>query len=246
MTTALRREAWYDRAACAGQDTDLWFPRQPTGSHAVQTCRHCPVRAECLLEALQEEGSGYAHRYGIRGGLTAGQRRHLPALPPSQPTALAALRTLLAALDEQTPDQPPTEGINRQMTTTDTPPTAQELITVSSLLRWAEDHHDTEVQAQGARAEAALTGLRARHAADQELTAITTEAEQLQKRLNELRAREQELTPAKPKKRTQPARDYDSRTVRAWADANGIECARIGQIPRRVLDAWRASLPQSA
>lgn len=246
MTTVLRREAWYDRAACAGQDTDLWFPRQPAGSPAMETCRICPVRAECLLEALQEEGSGYAHRYGIRGGLTSGQRKLLPTLPAPRSTALAALRSLLAELDDHTPDEPPTEGTDQHMTTSDTPAATQELVTVSSLLCWAEEHHDTEVQAQGARAEAALTGLRKRYAADQELTAITTEAEQLEKRLAELRAREAELVPAKPKKRTPVARDYDTRTVRAWATDNGIDCPRLGQIPRRVLNAWRASLPQHA
>ncbi|WP_328934179.1 MULTISPECIES: histone-like nucleoid-structuring protein Lsr2 [unclassified Streptomyces] len=246
MTTTLRRDAWHGRAACAGQDTDLWFPKQPTGSHAVQTCRNCPVRAECLLEALQEEGSGYAHRYGIRGGLTAGERRRMPPLPAPQPTALAALRSLLAALDEQTPGQPPTEGTTQQMTTADTPAAPQELITISSLLRWAEEHPDTEVQAQGARAEAALTGLRTRYAADQELTSITTEAEQLEKRLNELRAREAELTPKPKKKRGSYVRDYDTREVRAWATTNGIDCPHMGQIPKRVLDAWRASLPQTA
>ncbi|MFM9595717.1 histone-like nucleoid-structuring protein Lsr2 [Streptomyces scabiei] len=112
---------------------------------------------------------------------------------------------------------------------------------VGQLLKWGDQHPDPEVQDQAARARAALAGLRQRHAADQELTAITTEAEQLEKRLAELRAREAELVPTRSKKRGAYVRDYDTRTVRAWAEQNGVECPRTGQIPKRVLDAWRAS-----
>ncbi|MFF8910197.1 Lsr2 family DNA-binding protein [Streptomyces olivaceoviridis] len=118
-------------------------------------------------------------------------------------------------------------------------------VPVGQLLKWGDEHPDPEVQAQAARARAALTGLRRRHAADQELTAITTEAEQLEKRLAELRAREQELAPKPKKRRGSYVRDYDTRAVRAWADANGVDCPRVGQIPKRVLDAWRATLPQA-
>lgn len=188
---------------------------------------------------------------------------------------IAALRRLLDEIDTQGGPQAarhnrlhlPDEGTDQTMTSTPLrhpappvvdvplktsadislkPPTQDpEQLPVGRLLKWGDDHHDPEIRDQAARARAVLAGLRTRYAADRELTAITTEAEQLEKRLAELRAREQQLAPTKPKKRTQPTRDYDSRTVRAWADANGIECARIGQIPRRVLDAWRASLPQS-
>jgi hypothetical protein len=122
------------------------------------------------------------------------------------------------------------------------PPT--EAIPVGQLLKWGDEHPDADVRDQAARARVALTGLRRRYVADQELTAITTEAEQLEKRLAELRAREAELVPAKPKRKA-PVRDYDTRTVRAWADAQGVECPRVGQIPKRVLDAWRASLPHA-
>jgi hypothetical protein len=113
---------------------------------------------------------------------------------------------------------------------------------VGQLLKWGDEHPDPEVQDQAARARAVLTGLRQRHAADAELTAITTEATELEKRLAELRAREAELAPTKAKKkRAVYVRDYDTRTVRAWAEANGVDCPRAGQIPKRVLDAWRAS-----
>lgn len=117
-----------------------------------------------------------------------------------------------------------------------------EQLPVGQLLKWGDEHPDPEVQDQAARARAALAGLRQRHAADAELTAITTEAEQLEKRLAELRAREAELAPAKTKrKRGSAVRDYDSREVRAWAAEQGVECPSFGQIPKRVLDAWRTA-----
>ncbi|MFF3928605.1 Lsr2 family DNA-binding protein [Streptomyces hirsutus] len=128
------------------------------------------------------------------------------------------------------------------------PPAAGEPqpLPVGQLLKWADEHPDPEIQDQAARARAALVGLRKRHAADQELTAITTETEQLEQRLAELRAREAELAPKpKPKRKSgSTVRDYDARTVRAWAAENGMDCSPVGQIPKRVLDAWR-SRPQA-
>jgi hypothetical protein len=117
-----------------------------------------------------------------------------------------------------------------------------ELLPVGQLLKWGDEHAEAEVRDQAARARAALAGLRNRHAADQELTAITSEAAELERRLAELRAREAELAPPKPKKkRGAYVRDYDTREVRAWAHANGVDCPRVGQIPKRVLNAWRAA-----
>jgi hypothetical protein len=116
-----------------------------------------------------------------------------------------------------------------------------EPLPVGKLLKWGDEHPNAEVRDQAARARVALTGLRRRHAADQELMAVTTEAEQLEKRLAELRAREAELNPAPKKKRGTHVRDYDTRTVRAWAAEHGVECPRVGQLPKRVLEAWRAA-----
>ncbi|MFJ8110455.1 hypothetical protein [Streptomyces sp. NPDC096132] len=176
---------------------------------------------------------------------------------------IAALRRLLDEIDEQ--GGPEAARQNRlhlpDNTQEGTSPMAQpipqlppadhkpalaptEAIPVGHLLKWGDEHPDADVRDQAARARIALTGLRRRHVADQELAAVTAEAEQLEKRLAELRAREAELAPTKPKRKP-PARDYDTRTVRAWAAEQGVECPRVGQIPKRVLDAWRASLPQA-
>lgn len=126
-----------------------------------------------------------------------------------------------------------------------TPPIADdhqekpESLPVGKLLKWGDEHQDRGIQDQAARARAALAGLRTRHAADQELAAITSEAEQLEKRLAALRAREAELAPAKPKAR-KVALDYDTAVVRAWAKATGVACPPVGRVPRAVVDAWRA------
>lgn len=145
------------------------------------------------------------------------------AIPTSRPTAAPAV-----TLRPPAPDHAP------------------EALPVGQLLAWGDQHQDAEVQDQAARARAALVGLRQRYTADRELEQITTEAEQLEKRLAELRAREAQLAPPTKKKRPPVTRDYDTRTVREWARTHNVDCPRVGQIPKRVLDAWRASLPQAA
>lgn len=250
-TAALRRADWRDQAACAGQDTALWFPAAGQSTTAKQTCDGCPVRAECLYDALETEST--YHRYGMYGGLTGPQRRALPALPKPKPDAIAAIRELLAEHDAHQPDERTDPTMSQPVPKLCSIPDpiaqasqeADEVLPIGRLLKWGEDHPDTDVQDQAVRVRAGLLGLRKRYAADQELTAITTEAEQLEKRLAELRAREAELALKPKKKRGSYTRDYDTREVRAWADANGVDCPRVGQIPKRVLEAWRASLPKA-
>lgn len=117
-------------------------------------------------------------------------------------------------------------------------------IPVGQLLKWGDDHDDAEVQDQAARARVLLGGLRRRHAADQELTAITDERAQLEKRLAEIRAREAELTPPKKKGSRRASPSYDAKAVRAWACEAGVACPAVGRVPKAVLDAWRAALAE--
>ncbi|MGC4918680.1 Lsr2 family DNA-binding protein [Streptomyces albogriseolus] len=117
-----------------------------------------------------------------------------------------------------------------------------EALPVDQLLEWGDAHTDPEVQDQAARARATLVGLRRRHAADAELTAITSEAEELEQRLAELRARQAELTPAKKATKKQAVqRDYEPATVRAWAKDNGVDCPATGRVPKAVVEAWRTA-----
>jgi Transcription factor WhiB len=65
--------------------TRLWFSSEPLEQAvALAICWRCPVRVECLEEALRVEADGYA--FGVRGALTAGERRALAVWPTSPAT----------------------------------------------------------------------------------------------------------------------------------------------------------------
>jgi WhiB family redox-sensing transcriptional regulator len=63
---------WRSRAACRGADPDLFFPLG-SNREAIAICAGCPVREDCLDEAL-EKGD-----LGIRGGTTETERRLMRA-----------------------------------------------------------------------------------------------------------------------------------------------------------------------
>lgn len=67
---------WWDYAACAGMDPELWFPG--SGSPEIEQrrlklakviCGRCPVREECLVFAART-----GQRFGVWGGLTPKER----------------------------------------------------------------------------------------------------------------------------------------------------------------------------
>ena len=68
---------WRDNAACAGQDTDRFFP-QPGDAEgaawALAWCKACPVIDECLQAQLAVEPIGRDMRHGIYGGTLPDQR----------------------------------------------------------------------------------------------------------------------------------------------------------------------------
>lgn len=75
------RPAWWGRAACRGMMHDPaaradFFPeRGRSCGRAREICADCPVRRECLDDALAQ-GPWVA---GIRGGFTEGERRRMIA-----------------------------------------------------------------------------------------------------------------------------------------------------------------------
>jgi WhiB family transcriptional regulator, redox-sensing transcriptional regulator len=74
--------SWRQEAACRDKDPSTWFPAQnervvARGSYAVakRICRECPVRQECLDEALRcERGLAVTLRSGMWGGLLPSER----------------------------------------------------------------------------------------------------------------------------------------------------------------------------
>lgn len=78
---------WYDEARCMGKPIMVFYgeeeDQQERGSHrpyllpseveqAKNVCGSCPVRAQCLEYALDND-----ERYGIWGGMTSKERRKL-------------------------------------------------------------------------------------------------------------------------------------------------------------------------
>jgi WhiB family transcriptional regulator, redox-sensing transcriptional regulator len=64
---------WRDNARCRGMDLCLFFPTGgDNGITAKHICQLCEVRVECLADALATND-----RHGVRGGLSAKQRRQL-------------------------------------------------------------------------------------------------------------------------------------------------------------------------
>jgi WhiB family redox-sensing transcriptional regulator len=69
--------SWQDRAACRGMDTGLFFgrdgepyrEREVRETKAKAVCGACPVRKECLADALRN-----SLRHGIWGGLNYEER----------------------------------------------------------------------------------------------------------------------------------------------------------------------------
>jgi WhiB family transcriptional regulator, redox-sensing transcriptional regulator len=63
---------WVSKALCLDADPDKLFVRGKAQRKAAVICRHCPVRAECLADALDNQVE-----FGVWGGMTERQRRAL-------------------------------------------------------------------------------------------------------------------------------------------------------------------------
>ncbi len=64
--------SWTQLAACAGIDTTLLFGKGAEQRQARELCYSCPVRLQCLAEALNADSD-----FGVWGGLTERERRAL-------------------------------------------------------------------------------------------------------------------------------------------------------------------------
>lgn len=63
-------EDWTLRAVCAGSDPDVLFVTGAAQREAAKLCAGCPVKMECLADALDNRVE-----YGVWGGMTERQRR---------------------------------------------------------------------------------------------------------------------------------------------------------------------------
>ena len=83
---------WTTRAACRGSDPDALFVQGAAQNRAKAVCFGCPVRAECLADALDNRVE-----FGVWGGLTERERR---ALLRRRPNVTSWRRLLQAAMDD--------------------------------------------------------------------------------------------------------------------------------------------------
>lgn len=82
----LTPEPWMARAACAGADTNLFFPeRGESTSEAKAICASCPVAGDCLDYALRTN-----QRHGIWGGTSERDRRRSRRAEARRATKAAA------------------------------------------------------------------------------------------------------------------------------------------------------------
>lgn len=64
---------WADEARCLQAEPDTFFPEKGGSTReAKRICGDCPVKAECLDYALEND-----ERFGIWGGLSERERRRL-------------------------------------------------------------------------------------------------------------------------------------------------------------------------
>ncbi len=74
----MRDHDWPLRAACRGQDPNIFFPdHRESHAKAKAFCNKCSVREECLEEAIEYESLHCFTVYGIWGGKTTFERKKI-------------------------------------------------------------------------------------------------------------------------------------------------------------------------
>jgi len=92
VRTADASADWSASAACRGADPDALFVQGAEQQQAKQVCMRCPVRTECLADALDNRVE-----FGVWGGMTERERR---ALLRRRPNVTSWRRLLDAARTE--------------------------------------------------------------------------------------------------------------------------------------------------
>jgi WhiB family redox-sensing transcriptional regulator len=86
FATIVRGSEWTVKAVCAGGDPDTLFVTGAAQREAAKICQACPVRLECLSDALDNR-----IEYGVWGGMTERQRRAVLKKSPEVTNWRAAL-----------------------------------------------------------------------------------------------------------------------------------------------------------
>ncbi|MGN6162713.1 MAG: WhiB family transcriptional regulator [Marmoricola sp.] len=83
-------EDWAGAASCRGGAPDRLFVKGAEQNRAKSLCFSCPVRAECLAEALDNQ-----IEWGVWGGLTERERRALLKNKPEVGSWTAVLQNAM-------------------------------------------------------------------------------------------------------------------------------------------------------
>lgn len=83
---------WTAQGACADQDPDELFVTGAAQNRAKIVCQACPVRTECLSDALDNQVE-----FGVWGGMTERERRALLKRRPDVTSWRELLTTARAA-----------------------------------------------------------------------------------------------------------------------------------------------------
>jgi WhiB family redox-sensing transcriptional regulator len=73
--------AWISQGRCVGRDPDELFVTGAAQRDAARICQGCPVRLQCLADALDNQ-----IEFGVWGGLTERQRRAILRQQPNVPS----------------------------------------------------------------------------------------------------------------------------------------------------------------
>lgn len=86
-----RGEDWRDRAACVGENPELWFSYSDAELYVARTiCGGCPVKAECQEFAAEVDRQHGKH--GIWAGLDETQRTRMKRRSPVECGSVAGFK----------------------------------------------------------------------------------------------------------------------------------------------------------
>lgn len=96
ITEVVEGSEWTVKAVCAGGDPDMLFVTGAAQREAAKICQVCPVRLECLADALDNR-----IEYGVWGGMTERQRRAVLKKSPEVTNWRAALEGARTSVDHE-------------------------------------------------------------------------------------------------------------------------------------------------
>ena len=99
------KREWWDRAACSGKNPEWWdsdfFVQDKLMTldniAAIHTCLTCPVRWECLADAIDNRGE-----FTIRGGYLPSEQKQLIEHGNVRSRTVAILEKLMEYTDDRT------------------------------------------------------------------------------------------------------------------------------------------------